>query len=122
MKGGLKKCGPLCSEVRRRVRSPSPGGDAASACAPAAESALAPGQELLGLRLLQRLARHRQPGMYLDGLTTEISVDCPGQTLFVSVNGSWIGNTKVSVSENHMQIRVNPSPCPFFRPFLVVDP
>ncbi|AQL02503.1 CYCLOPS [Zea mays] len=94
MKGGLKKCGPLCSEVRRRVRSPSPGGDAASACAPAAESALAPGQELLGLRLLQRLARHRQPGMYLDGLTTEISVDCPGQTLFVSVNGSWIGNTK----------------------------
>ena len=27
--------------------------------------------------------------------------------IFVSVNGSWIGKTKVCVSENHMQIHVN---------------
>jgi len=45
--------------------------------------------------------------MYLDGQSREADlwlVDCPGQTLmesFVSVNGSWIGKTKVSVSENH---------------------
>ena len=58
---------------------------------------------------------HKQSGMYLDGQSREgdlALVDCPGQTLmesFVSVNGSWMGKTKVSVSENHMQIHVTSS-------------